>query len=171
MDFELCVMDPDGTIVGVRAAVRDGDLDDSTFRLVVGGRDLVGEAWNLGPLERMTAQFEAAAERLATGREALVRSAVEDQNEVPWFLFEPRARDVWVSAFVVPDRSLAGAFPIPVYASEQVDAVYRYVTANRVELLSRPGPDLFRDVRVPRAPLLTAVRREVAAARVLLARG
>ncbi len=158
----------DGRLAPLAALDPETDLENSTFRLVLQGRDYVGEAWSLGRLDHLVAQLAAAVERLDRGEPALVRSAVTEQLDVPWYLFEPSGDRVVISAFLLPDRSLANDFPIPLDGFGGGPTVYDHVLAHREALLAPGGTDLFREVPFPREPLLAAMRREVAGARHLL---
>jgi hypothetical protein len=173
-EFELAVIDSrDGRVVPIRQpGLTQSDLYDATFRLVIGGIDYVGEAWSLGPLDRLVLQLEYVRARLEQDQVALLRSGVEDQLDVPYYLFEPDGAAVRVSGFIIPDRTVGTVFSIDVdgFGGADPERLYDYVRAHREELLSACGPDTFREVSCPRAALLGAIESEVAAARGVMQR-
>lgn len=169
--FEIGVIAPDtGRFVAFREpGVTRQDLEDATFRLMVGGVEYVGEAWSLGPLERLVRQLDDVRVRLERDQVALLRSGVEDQIEVPYFLFEPDGTAVKVSGFLIPDRTVGSMFPSDVGqgAGANQERLYNYVRDHREALLGAGAPDTFREVSCPRTALLRALDSELAAAKDL----
>jgi hypothetical protein len=153
------------------------DLENTTFLFDQGGRRFIASDWNLGPVEWLVPQLDAAAERLEHSELALVRSAVTDGVGVPYLAFEPSGEDVAVSLFVSPDPAMEAIFPAGPW-SEQRDTLYQYFRDHRDMLLQRGldpalrelvGDRYFSDVRVDRRELIAALRREAELGRRLLA--
>jgi hypothetical protein len=172
--FEIGVIDyRDGRFVSIREPrLTLDELNDATFRLVVAGVEYVGEAWSLGPLERLVRQLEYVRGRLEQDQVALLRSGVEDQIEVPYYLFEPDGTAVRVSGFIIPDRTVGSLFPIDVsgFGAAFPERLYDYVRDHREELLGAGEPDTFQEVSCRRAALVRAIESEVAAARGVMQR-
>jgi hypothetical protein len=172
--FEIGVIDDlSGRVVPIRdPGLTQGDLENATFRLVVDGVDHVGEAWSLGPLDRLVLQLEHVRGRLEQDQVALLRSGVEEQLEVPYYLFEPDGAAVRVSGFIIQDSTVGTVFPIDVGGMGGADPgrLYDYVRDHREELLGAGDPDTFRELSCPRAALLPAIESELAAARDVMQR-
>lgn len=172
--FEIGVIDNrSGRVVPIREPrLTQGDLENATFRLVVDGVDHVGEAWSLGPLERLVLQLDYVRARLEQDQVALLRSGVEEQLAVPYYLFEPDGSMVRVSGFVLLDSKVGTVFPIDVGGLGGADPgrLYDYVRDHREELASSGEPDTFPEVSCPRATLLRAIESEAAAARDVMQR-
>lgn len=162
--FELGVIDDtSGAFVPLRAlSGAPASLEDATFRLCVDGASYVGEAWSLGPLARLAPQLGYVRRRLENGRVALLRSGVESQPGVPYFLFEPGASHVTVSCFLIPDRALGWRYPSTSEGgdSADADALYEYVSAHRAALLAAADPDTFCELVAPREDLLLSLAAE-----------
>ena len=172
--FEIGIIDyGDGRFVRIREpGLTRRDLDGATFRLVVDGVEHVGEAWSLGPLDRLVRQLDYVRARLQQDQVALLRSGVEDQFEVPYYLFEPDGAAVQVSGFLIPDRTVGTVFPIDIdgFGGADPERLYTYVRDHREELLGAGDPDTFRELSCPRAALLHAIESELAAARDVMQR-
>lgn len=163
--FELGIIDDrSGAFVPLRTLPdAHAALEDASFRLFVDGSAHVGEAWSLGPLARLLPQLAYVRRRLEAEQPALLRSGVEDQLEVPYFLFEPSPSAIIVSCFHLPDRSLGWRFPSNPDASESPDAalLYDYVRAHREQLLTASPPDTFRELALPREDFLLSLAAEL----------
>ena len=163
--FELGIIDDrSGAFVPLRALPEEHvSLEDSTFRLHVCGSSYVGEAWSLGPLARLVPQLAYVRRRLEADQVALLRSGVESQLDVPYFLFEPSPSSITVSCFLIPDRALGWSYPSNPDGSDSVDAaaLYEYVHANRQALLTAASPDTFRELVTPREDLLLSIAAEL----------
>lgn len=153
------------------------DLENATFLFEQGARRFIAPDWNLGPVEWLVPQLDAAAERLERGELALVRSAVTDGAGVPYLAFEPSGDEVAVSLFVSPDPAIEAIFPAGPW-SEQSATLYQYFRNHRDALLQRGldpalrdvlGERYFSGVRVDRRELIAALRREAGLGRRLLA--
>jgi|1186.fasta_scaffold11177_2 hypothetical protein len=176
--FQLAVYDAAfSRLVPVEEFLRAGEerrwrpsLDDCGFFLECGGREWLGDTFNLGNLALVVRQLEDAAARLDAGAEAIVRSGVLDQDEVPYLLFEPAEDGVIpVSLFFVEDAVLRHAFPHPGFTGDG-ERLYAHVAANRAALLAQPTAPFgrnFKRVPCPAVELAAAMRREAALGRQL----
>lgn len=138
-------------------------FEDATFRITINGTSYVGEAWSLGPLARLVQQLTYVRRRLEADHVALLRSGVESQLDVPFFLFEPSGDAVLVSCFPIPDRSLAWRYPSNPEGTDSADAaaLYDYVAQHREALLAAPSADTFRELSLPREDLLLSISAEL----------
>jgi hypothetical protein len=141
-------------------------VDNATLLFEADGVDLMAHHWALGELTSLGQQFAAAATRLRAGEIAIVRSAVDDRDEVTSFLFEPFGSDVVVSQFLAP-RALRFVYPTsPARGPE----LYEHVREHRDELRA-PGTDHdIVGVTVPLAALADALEREADRAARVVAR-
>ncbi len=132
---------------------------DATLFLTVDGHEWIADDWNLGPLATLVPQLEAAATRLVEGSPALVRSGVEDADQVPYLLFEPDGEAVAITMAFITDEPFYADYPIdrePGMAAR----LYGYLAAHRDRLEIAWGP-----VRFPRTALLVALREQTALGR------
>lgn len=163
--FELGIIDDNsGAFVPLRALPEEqASLEDASFRLFVRGSSYAGEAWSLGPLARLVPQLAYVRRRLEAAQVALLRSGVESQLEVPYFLFEPSPSSITVSCFLIPDRSFGWRFPSNPDGSDSADAaaLYDYVRNNRQALLTEAPPDTFRELALPREDFLLSLAAEL----------
>lgn len=128
--FELGVYDEtdDETVCVLELLASDASCawyDDDSSVLIVRDGDVeqLREEWNLGPLSRVAEQLEHVQQRLDAGQSAILRSAVMDENVVPWVLFTPAQDTTAVSVFFVTDPSLTRQFP----DRPGADALYTHV--------------------------------------------
>ncbi|MCU1502611.1 MAG: hypothetical protein JWM12_1965 [Ilumatobacteraceae bacterium] len=144
-------------------------LGDATLFFETHGRDWMPLHWVLGDLAALGTQFADAAVRLRRGESAIVRSAVDDQPVVAYFLFEPSGSDVVVSLFY-PPAHLRYVYPTaPTRGAE----LYELVADHRAELLTRSPEhvnpyDILAAV-IPGDELIDALLREVDRARQVVA--
>jgi hypothetical protein len=173
---ELGIWTPGGDFMTVRAYLEAADageanwrpeLEDSILFLEAGGREWLGSTWNLGALETIVAQLEAAADRLAERRRAIVRSAVDDQPIVPYLLWEPSDDRVAVTLFFIEGNELNFVYPPD-------DRLDDYVAEHRDRLVSGLPDHLraeaFEGVSLPYGLMCASLRRETALGRSLLER-
>lgn len=169
--IELGISTPEGDGMTVRAYLDAAPSwrphpEDSRLYLEAAGQEWLG-FWNLGRFERLVDQLEAAADRLAGGHAAIVRSAVDDQPTVPYLLWEPADGRVAITLFFIEDHDLEWVYP----PDERLDA---YVAEHRETLVSGLPEDLreeaFEGVSLPFELTVTSLRREAALGRELLGR-
>jgi hypothetical protein len=145
-------------------------LDDCGFFLECQGREWLADTYNMGNLALVVRQMEEAAARLARGDEAIIRSGVLDQDEVPYMLFEqPFGGLIMLSLFFIEDSSMRHSFPIEGFSGSGQD-LYAYVREHRDELLAQPaGPraKMFKSLPCPAAELVHGMEREAKLGRQL----
>ncbi|HEY0006847.1 MAG TPA: hypothetical protein VGB17_18855 [Pyrinomonadaceae bacterium] len=152
------------------------DMEDSTFIFEREDVIYIAPDWNLGRLEWLLPQMEAAAARLERGEMALIRSAVIEGSEVPYISLEPAAEEISVSLFIIPDARLERIFPAGPW-SEESALLYDYFQQHRAAilyritdpyLLSLLGHEYFSDVKAPAQQMIASLRREAEAGQKLL---
>ena len=152
------------------------EMDDATFVFEREDVIYIAPHWNLGRLDWLLPQMEAAAARLETGETALIRSAVIEGSEVPYISFEPVGEELSVSLFIIPDPQLERIFPAGPWSQES-ETLYEYFHQQREALLYRiKDPYLlslldneyFSDVKAPAGPMIDSLRREAEIGRRLL---
>jgi hypothetical protein len=178
--FELAVFDPEqdlaiscdeylkqresGTLTWLPS------LDDSTIFLAVDGEARLEDEWNLGDLRLIVEQLKDVRERLERGEIAILRSAVLDQPQAPYFLFEPdtgSADDtVRISQFFIPEFRIGTLFPLKYWSDSDPDELFKYVVENRQKLVESEMSQRFSksrltDLPFPRAELLSALPEEI----------
>ena len=119
--------------------------------------DHLGEEWNLGDLDRILPQLEAAHARLLDGDEALVSSAILDERRVPYLHFQPRQDAILTTLLFAEDPSLASRFPD--------EELYAALRSRRYRAFSEGRP---RRLPFPRESFLRQLDVECALARALL---
>lgn len=144
--------------------------DDSTIFLSVDGEEWLADEWNLGDLRLIVQQLEDVLPRLQRGESAILRSAVLDQPQAPYLLFEPSdnsAQDIIrISLFLIADAAAGRLFPIKYWSDSEPEKLFEYVEQNREKLLesdpwSRPGSRRLKELPFPRAELMNALSREL----------
>lgn len=130
-----------------------------------------------GRLHALAAQLDEAADRLAAGQRALVRSAMD--GAPTWLALEPDGDEVLVSALAELPRPLASYYPTaatlfdPLAAApvDQRAALHAYVDAHRAELVARREQGglewRVQGLRWPREATLAALRAHAAGAAAL----
>ncbi len=168
--FEIGFIHPStGDFLPLRdPSVTKRHFSDATFSLIVDGIERVGEAWSLGPLERLIRQLAYVRDRLTQGHWALLRSGVEDRLPVPYFLFEPQGETMKISEFFIAEIAFGTLFPDEDAGNGQ--RLYAHVAGHREALLSVRDPDTFREVSYPRAALLADIAAQLEAAAQLVQR-
>jgi hypothetical protein len=166
--FQLGFIHPGtGAFTALDDATTRQQVADATFSLIVDGVECVGEAWSLGPLDRLLSQLEHVQARVAEGQPALLRSGVESQLEVPYFLFSPETEGegsaMRISSFLIGDRNIGWLYPDE--DPHNAARLFAHVAAHREELLGGGAPDTFCEVRYPRAELLAALAAQLEAAK------
>jgi len=152
--------------------------DSSSIIFVSDGREWFDAYWNSGRIDLLERQFDAAADRLDQGQDAIVRTGGPFDEDTPYFLFEPAGDDVLVSIFPLTDPALDWPFPIDKMRGSSTD-LYAYVRDHRAELtrVGGPAPRGATDAqwqelkRVPcsRTELIASLHREARLARELTA--
>jgi hypothetical protein len=132
--------------------------------LMVGGVQVWPYDMTVGDLPRVVVEFEQAAERLAAGREGLVRQALDDSFEAVLLLAEPDgAEQLSLSMIVITEPEPSRWYPA-LWWHEDNPVLYDYVREHRSEVATAPGPafaDLcFRGVSASSAWVVENLRRE-----------
>lgn len=139
--------------------------------LDIDGQERIGSAWSLGDLARLAQQLEPAAARLEAGKLAVVRSAEDDGESVPYLRFRPRDGVVEVTLFFIApsEGDIAALYSIP--WSGDPARLYRWVEEAGDRLLDTLPEDLrtmaWGPFAVPRDELIAQMRATVKRAREL----
>lgn len=173
--FELALYGEDQSPVPIAAwpgIPADSQLGDSMLLFEGELGEPAANDWNLGELGMVAVQLEAAARRLDRDRDALVRSAIDDADEVPYFLFRPRGDLVDVSLFFIEDSAVQGLYPVDREPGSAA-RLYGWLAAAGATLHTRLREEL-RDsswgpIPVPRGAIVAAIREQVRLARALYA--
>lgn len=185
--FELAVFDPEqDAAISCHEYLKQREqgalswlprLADSTIFLTVNGEERLAHEWNLGDLPLVVKQLSNVQERLERGEIAILRSAVLDQAQPPYFLFEPGAGSdddtVRISQFFITEPTTGALFPIPYSSESDPDRLFKYVVENRARLvegnLSQPGGSgRLTELPFPRGELLSALPAEISLARKVI---
>lgn len=125
------------------------------------GREHLGPTLTWGPWPRVAAQFEPAADRLASGQLAMIRSARLDISSGICLLAEPRRNSVILRLGAIGDLDWSSRFPDD---SDDGDALYTYVAAHLDDIVAAADHLAMEPAHGARARLIDALRREAAIA-------
>jgi hypothetical protein len=146
------------------------DIEYMGLSLVVDGKEWILEYRSVGRYPDLIPQLDATAARLRAGKEALLRTAVEDVPEGIYFLFEPKTEEVLISLLYLYDEKVFIQYPIP-DPSPSAAELYAYVNAHKKSLLSPEAAFGYRFIRLPfpKTTLIEDLEREAAVGREILA--
>lgn len=146
------------------------DIEYTGLSLVADGKEWVLEHRSVGRYPDVIPQLHAVAARLRAGKEALLRTAVEDVPEGIYFLFEPEAEEVFISLLYLYDEKVFMHYPIPDPGSSAAE-LYAYVDAHKEFLLSPEAAFGYRFTRLPfpKTTLIADLEQEAAVGREILA--
>jgi formylglycine-generating enzyme required for sulfatase activity len=154
------------------APLASGHVDGPAGLFVeIDGTERVGSEWSLGDLGRLAQQVDVAAARLAAGKLAIVRSAEDDGDEVPYWRFRPRDGQVEITQFFISpsEGDIGSLYPIP--RSGDPGRLYGWVESAGDSLIDRLPPELramaWGPIAVPRDELIAQMRATVQRAREL----
>ncbi|HEY9631400.1 MAG TPA: hypothetical protein V6C84_29260 [Coleofasciculaceae cyanobacterium] len=145
-------------------------LDDSGLFLEHEGKERMGVDWNLGILEIVVRQFEAALVRFQKNQKAIIRSGILGSERVPFLLLQPSSNEISVSLFFIDDE-IASVFPIDGICGKGAD-LYTYVEENRNEIVNQrqeSGINEFKSLPFPKGEFVVNLEKEVKIAKELLA--
>jgi hypothetical protein len=177
--FKLAVLDPnsdncvpmalDEYLQRLAAGTLDWvtDLGYCSIILQTAGKEWIAKWFNLGELDNLIPQIEAAAVRLESNQEALIRSGVDDQPHAPFLLLEPSNHTISLSLFFIDDAYMDASYPVDRMAGN-ARALYEYVLSNRAALLgpiTDPKTHQFRELPFPREELIAALKSDAALGR------
>jgi formylglycine-generating enzyme required for sulfatase activity len=167
--FELGVWNDDAPVPLSRCSPEQIDGAAALF-IELDGTEYVGDAWSLGDLRRVAQQVDAAAARLEAGDRALIRSAEDDGDSVPYLRFTPRGNRVELLLFFIPpsEGDVGALYPIP-YSGDPA-RLYSWVEAAG-DVVARVPAELRELVKgpieLPREELIAQMHATVSRARDL----
>ena len=136
-------------------------LDDSGLLIEHEGKEHLGVDWNLGILDLVVRQFDAALLRLQKNQEAIVRSGILGGERVPFLLLQPSSNEIFVSLFFVDDE-MASVFPIDGICGRS-DDLYTYVKKNLNKIVDQRQNHTtkeFKRLPFPKDKFLTSLGKE-----------
>lgn len=145
------------------------DIEYTGLSLLADGKEWVLEYRSVGRYPDVIPQLDAIASRLRSGKEALLRTAVEDVPEGIYFLFEPEAEKVLISLLYLYDEKVFMHYPVPDPGPSAAE-LYAYVNTHKKSLLSPEAAFGYRFIRLsfPKTILIAELEREAAIGREIL---
>lgn len=147
-------------------------LENSAIILRANKKEWLGNKWNMGALELIAPQLQAAYQRLVKGQDAIIRSAVDDEDQVPYLLIEPqKLEEVSITLFFIIESPFAYDYPIDRNPGMS-KRLYKYVQTHKSDLVASLDQTLeaycFQNLFFPYGLLVSSLEREARLGQTLL---